>query len=107
MRIKEITDDKILFNNGNEITYDHRQECCEWNFADFKAIDEPAIYNVDFDENLKFEAVQDAGFRFGSHPLRMFFVPCYSYQNGYYSSDIEIYYNGKQVLNFYCDERIE
>jgi len=35
----------------------------------------------------------------------MFFVPCYSEQSGYYSFDVEIYYNGKQVLNLECEER--
>ena len=39
-----------------------------------------------------------AGFRFGDNQA-MFFVPCYSEQNGYYSSDVDIYYNGNAVLN--------
>jgi hypothetical protein len=29
----------------------------------------------------------------------MVFVPCYSEQNGYYSCDVDIYYNGDLVLN--------
>lgn len=32
----------------------------------------------------------------------MVFVPCYSEQNGYYSSDVDIYYNDKKVLNVDC-----
>lgn len=103
MKIREITDEAIVFDNGNTITFDHEQDCCECNFAHFKAIDEPGIYKEEFGSNLRFESVPCSGFRFGSNPLRMYFVPCYSYQNGYYSDDIDIYYNGVQVLNFDCE----
>lgn len=34
----------------------------------------------------------------------MFFVPCYSVQNGYYSYEITIMYNGVEVLSGICDE---
>ena len=98
MKIKSITEDYILFDNGNTITYDHDQDCCEWNYADFSQIDEECIYNIEFDEELKFEVVEGSGFRFGSCPTQMIFVPCYSSQNGYYSDDVEIYYNEKEVL---------
>mgnify|MGYP001625605707 FL=1 len=40
MRIKQITEDHILFTNGDTITYDHIQDCCEHNYADFEQIDE-------------------------------------------------------------------
>lgn len=98
MTIKQITEDAIIFSNGNQITYHHDPDCCEWNYADFSHLDDEAL-TYDFDEHLIFEAVQDAGFRFGD-ARRMFFVPCYSEQNGYYSCDIEIYYNDKEVLYF-------
>ena len=35
----------------------------------------------------------------------MFFIPCYSDQNGYYTAEIDIYYDGKRVLHFDCEER--
>lgn len=96
MKIKNITEDEILFDNGKDITYDHDQQCCEYNYADFKQLDDLAK-DCDFDENLKFEVVDDCGFRFGDE-RQMFFVPCYSEQNGYYSSDVDIYYDGHRVL---------
>ena len=100
MKIVNITEDYIEFDNGNKITYDHDADCCEWNYADFSQVDDENIYKIDFEEDLKFEAVEDSGFRFGSNPLRMVFVPCYSSQNGYYSTDIVIYYNGELKLEF-------
>lgn len=102
MKIKEVTSESITFDNGNKITFHHERDCCERNYADFEQLDDLAR-NYDYDENLMFESVENAGFRFGSHPNRMFFVPCYSEQNGYYSTDIDIYYNGEQVLNFGCE----
>lgn len=105
MKIVKITDEAITFDNGNTITFDHDQDCCEWNYADFMQIDEKTIYSQEFDDDLMFEVVEEAGFRFGSHPLRMIFVPCYSVQNGYYTDNICIYYNEEQVLSFSAELR--
>ena len=89
MKIKEITDEKIIFDNGNYIECHHDPDCCENNYADFKQIEDFA-YNYDFDECLLFEE-HECGFRFGDR-RRMFFVPCYSEQNGYYSFHLDVYY---------------
>ena len=99
MRIKEITSEHILFDNGNYITFWHCPDCCEENYADFSQLDSEAS-DYDFDEDLKFEIVPEAGFRFGDK--RMFFIPCYSDQNGYYSDDVEIsYIQGFKVLSHF------
>ena len=91
MKIKEINDDYIIFEDDSRISFDHEQDCCEWNYADFRQLDDLARAH-DFNmKELHFNAVEDSGFRFGDN-RRMFFVPCYSVQNGYYSSDINIYY---------------
>lgn len=99
--ISKITDEKICFSNGYVISYDHDSDCCENNYADFSHLDTEAM-SYEFHDALSFEAVEDAGFRFGDS-RRKFFVPCYSEQNGYYSSDIDIYLNDEQVLNFNCE----
>ncbi len=83
MKIKEIDFEHILFDNGSKITFDHDQNCCEWNYADFEQLKDTVAMDIDFDENLIFEGVDEAGFRFGNKE-NMFFVPCYSEQNGYY-----------------------
>lgn len=105
MKIKDINEERILFDNGNTITYSHEQDCFECNYADFLQIDDIAR-SWDFDENLDFESIEEVGFRFGNLPNKMVFVPCYSEQNGYYSSDIEIYYNDSQELYFDAKEII-
>ena len=104
MKIVRVDDDHIVFDTGDTITYDHEQDCCEVNYADFKQLDDIAKAHV-FKEPIVFEPVEDNGFRFGN-PGAMFFVPCYSAQNGYYSYDIDIYFNGNHVLDCRCDNDI-
>lgn len=101
MKISKITRDYILFDNDNLIEYYHDQDCCECNYADFESIDDLAK-DFDFNDNLDFEECK-YGFKFGNKPNNMFFVPCYSEQNGWYSEDIDIIYNRKKIIkNLTC-----
>ena len=105
-KIKEVTEEHILFTDGTEITFCHEYDCCEENYADFNQLDDIAR-NIAFDtEHLVFEAVENAGFRFGNAG-KMFFVPCYSEQNGFYTAEIDIYCNDEWVLRFDCEEIID
>lgn len=102
MRIKEITDEYILFDDNKKITYYHDCDCCEFNYADFMAIKTTEtwqeLYFTNFYKPLVFEKVEGCGFRFGNID-KMFFVPCYSIQNGFYSDEIGIRYDGIDVFN--------
>ena len=91
MRIVKIEENELIFDNGNCISADHVRDCCEWNYADFPQLDDEARA-YDYDEDISFEEVENCGFRFGDS-RRKFFVPCYSEQNGYYSSDLDITYS--------------
>jgi len=103
MKIKTVTDEAIIFDNGNTITYDHEQDCCEWNYADFSILNPNIVnYDYDFNENLEFKAVSGQGFVFGEEG-HWIFIPCYSEQNGYYSDDVDIYYNKELVLYTICE----
>lgn len=98
-----ISDKMILFSDESKIEFDHCQDCCENNYADFEQLDDIAR-TTDFDtSNMIFEAVPDSGFRFGNTG-KMFFVPCYSEQYGFYSDNIDIFYNDALVLSFDCEE---
>jgi len=107
MKIKEVTDEHILFDNGSTITFDHAKDCCEYNYADFTQLDELALDCEFNEETMQFEAVDRFGFRFGSKNSNMFFVPCYSEQNGYYSSDVDIFFDNNCVLNLECEEMLD
>lgn len=99
MKIKEVNTNYILFDNGSRITFDHEQDCCETNYADFEQLEDLAL-EYEFENDLIFEVVPENGFRFGSKGTPMFFIPCYSDQNGYYSSDIDIFYDGRRTCIF-------
>lgn len=106
--ISNVTDEAITFSDGSTITFDHNQDCCEYNYADFSQIEDETRAHK-FLLPLRFEAVENAGFRFGDC-RRMYFIPCYSDQNGYYTDEIDIYYthfeNGnKPVLSFSAEFR--
>lgn len=101
MRITKVSSYGIWFDTGDNITCDHEQNCCEHNYADFMQIDDIAR-NTEFKKPLTFEFVDGIGFRFGNEN-KMFFVPCYSEQNGYYSDYIDILFNGRIVAQGSCE----
>lgn len=102
MRILNVTEYSIDFDNGKCIEFEHDPDCYEYNYADFKQLDSLAR-EVDFSEPLVFESC-DYGFRFGNPPVKMFFVPCYSEQNGFYSNELDIWYGDKRVIRgLECD----
>jgi hypothetical protein len=107
MNIKRVTDEAIIFDNNSKITFDHEQDCCEWNYADFSVLTPNTInYDYDFDENkIEFRYVDELGFVFGEEH-HWIFIPCYSEQNGYYTTYIQIFFNDKQVLGFNAREII-
>lgn len=99
MKIKRVEENKIIFDNGDTITFGHEQDCCEYNYADFLYLTPNDInFNFNFQYPLQFEAIEELGFKFGSNG-RWIFIPCYSEQNGYYTTDIDIYFthNGRKV----------
>lgn len=65
MKIKEVNTNYILFDNGSRITFDHEQDCCETNYADFEQLEDLAL-EYEFENDLIFEVVPENGFRFGS-----------------------------------------
>lgn len=105
MRIAKVTDEAIVFDNGYTISYGHLQDCCEYNYADFSVLNTNTVHvDYDFPDRLNFNFIQDEGFIFGCYGHRIF-IPCYSEQNGYYSTNIDIYYNGMIVLCGTCKTR--
>lgn len=94
MKIVEITDDHIKFDNGVKITFEHDQDCCEHVYCYFKTLNDTDIKDIEFNEIL-IEPVENSGFR-----LNNYFIPCYNSQNGYYSDDLELiidYGNNKKL----------
>ena len=129
MKIKNITQKDIELTNDKKLTYHHDQDCCGYNYADFpilrtynlsvktgKTID---IFDVEFPDTLAelfAGGVAEGGFNIRSNSGDLFFIPCYSDQNGYYSTDLFITLSGDkwcndddETLNVsnYVEERID
>ena len=107
MKIKSWNDDYIFFTDGSTISYDHFQACYEYNWADFSVL-EIFYQDEEFDD---FEVIpaDDCGFLlelkqrntelwwdYDYIPTKKIFIPCYSEQNGYYSSDLTIIIRGPE-----------
>ena len=58
MKIKEVNTNYILFDNGSRITFDHEQDCCETNYADFEQLEDLAL-EYEFENDLIFEVVPE------------------------------------------------
>lgn len=102
MKIIEINEDNIIFDNEYRLEYYHKQDCCESVYADFEMLKNYNvstktgksinIKDIDFSENLGelIQGVEEQGFNMVSKIGEKFFVPCYNEQNGYYSDDLEL-----------------
>ncbi|MBR6789657.1 MAG: hypothetical protein IKM31_02175 [Oscillospiraceae bacterium] len=99
MTITEVTNEYITFSNGKRITFDHCPDCCENNFADFEQIDDIGRNAVYYENELVFEAIESSGFRFGNRGGLLTFIPCYSCQNGYYTTELDVLYDDGLVLH--------
>lgn len=102
MKIKQIDDEMIFFDNGYILVYEHEQDCCESVFADFSMLSDYnispktgkiiSIYKIDFEETLAklIEPIENEGFCLQSKKGEKFFVPCHDIQNGYYSNNLTL-----------------
>ena len=126
MKIKSWNDDRITFDDGSYISYKHDQECSEYNYADFSVLD--VMLGRDKDDmefdSFEIDAVDDGGFLiklklannriirwpYACYPYHNIFIPCYSEQNGYYTTDIAIVYSDKEgnaIEYWYIDAQLK
>lgn len=102
MKIAEITETEIKFDNGSWLKYHHDQACCEHVYADFEHLntynvlphtgERITIFEIDFPEDIgsAIEGIQGEGFTLQAKDESKWFVPCHNCQNGYYSSDLTL-----------------
>lgn len=92
LKVVEVNDDEIKFENEIKLFSDHRQDCCENHFLDFADLTMDDFEGLEFDlssDNF-FRRVEDYGielFPTNGHPVR---VPGYGFNNGYYGSNIDL-----------------
>ena len=120
MKIEKWDDDYIWFTDGSTISYDHYQECCECNWADFSVLE--VFYQDEEFDDFEIIPVNECGFLLSLKlptpdpwyqdytPTKKILIPCYSEQNGYYSSDITIIIRRPEceskAIYLDCEERL-
>ena len=81
----ELFDEELCFTDGRKIQIEHRQCCCEHNYADWSSLDDTGFYEENFYNKRIVITEWEGGFRINNYS-----VNCYSSQNGWYSADLEI-----------------
>lgn len=94
--------DMLVFDNGSMLEYHHYQDCCESVYADFDSMqiitdvgkNSVDVKDLDFFEDLlkSIVPIVDLGFYIVTKQGICILVSCYNIQNGYYSSDLELFF---------------
>lgn len=116
MKIKEITENGILFDNGASLKDYHCQSCCEDVYADWQnmqVLTKLGMNSVnsdifDFSEYLLIDPTtikleQGVGFSLIDKNGLKLFVSCYNIQNGYYGDDLKLIYKDKNGIQVELD----
>jgi len=110
VKVINIKDDRIIFDNGVMMYSEHYQECCESHFLDFSNISLEDFDGLEFDlDGEFFNRIEDYGIELvplNGHTVK---IPGYASNNGYYSDQLTLVLsNGKtfditecQKNNFY------
>ncbi len=92
MKVVEIKDESIVFEDGTKLYSHHEQDCCEHHYLDFTHTSVDDFHGLEFDltnDNF-FERVKDYGIRLIpiiGHPVS---IPGYGYNNGYYTDNLSL-----------------
>ena len=118
IKLTKFDDEMIYFSDGSTISYSHYQECCECNYADFSALENyKDLLDWEWDD-FTVRPINGTGImltlighnEFGIPIAPGILIPCYSEQNGYYSTDLDILVNRPDSkgyeLNLECEERV-
>lgn len=118
IKLTKFDDEMIYFSDGSTISYHHDQDCCECNYADFSALENyKDLLDKEWDD-FTVGPIDGTGImltlighnEFGIPITPGILIPCYSEQNGYYSTDLDILVNRPDSkgyeLNLECEERV-
>lgn len=89
---------ELILTDGTVISDFHEQDCCENVFADWDSLEDLKTFFEEGFTSLIISKVPGFGFNIlvgdGFCEDLRYFVPCYNYQNGYYSSKLELTIKG-------------
>jgi hypothetical protein len=83
---------ELVFEDGTSLCSNHDNDCCETHYLDFDyvSMDDFEGLNFDLSNDNFFETVNGYGIRLIPTNGLPVSIPGYGYNNGYYSSDLEL-----------------
>lgn len=122
MKISQVNQNFILFDNGMILTSYHDKDCCEIHYVDFSQIEGQGYEGEEFEESLRgliykqdetltqndYVANNYSGFEFEENTFvklidkkgNIYTLPIYNSNNGYYGYDVflKLYYRGEEFF---------
>lgn len=92
VKVVEIADESIKFDNGMWLSSDHERDCCENHYLSFSDLSEDDFEGLEFDLTTDsfFDRIEGYGIQLNpihGHPVR---VAGYGNNNGYYSANLSL-----------------
>lgn len=105
MRIVEIGDESLTFDNGCVLMSNHSSDCCEWHWLDFSVMRTDKyvstvtgksinIYEQEFDFSkcVPFKKIEGTGILLRDVEGNKYLICGYGDNNGYYGTNIDLIY---------------
>lgn len=91
-KVERISDNQLIFDDGLKLCSQHIADCCESHYLSFENLTVKDFEGLEFDltSDTFFERVKNYGIRLiplNGYPIS---VPGYGYNNGYYSSNLQL-----------------
>jgi len=109
LKAVKIQNDELVFDDGTRLLSNHDPDCCETHYLDFADLEISDFYGLEFDltGDSFFNRVGDYGIELkpiNGHSVK---VPGYGFNNGYYSSSIDLIVadiNGNTIKSYDVSE---
>lgn len=97
LKVVKVGNESIEFDNGITLASNHDSDCCESHYLSFGDLTIDDFNGLEFDLSNEdfFKRVDGYGIELipkVGHPVR---IPGYGYNNGYYSSNLDLVISGK------------
>ena len=92
VKVIYVDEDLLRFDDGSELYSEHTTDCCESHYLSFKDLSLLDFEGLDFEISSDdfFEKVEGYGIRLVPVNGHAVSVPGYGYNNGYYSSKLDL-----------------
>jgi hypothetical protein len=103
LKVVSVGSERIQFNGDISLYSEHDQDCCESHYLHIADLSLEDFEGLEFDlsDDLFFKRVEGFGIELiptNGHPIR---IPGYGYNNGYYSSDLDLVIAGRDFKRIY------